>query len=215
MILAVGRIKKILEKIPRIQKIFITMTIVAGCLLFYGIGIATNFFAQPMFSMFFIISEETAHNLVVYIAIGAAIAMGALAFAIKFLKRPKSASFEIPIKPAIPMVQRPLKVDTAVNMKTFSKPEATIPEQKMKPIQTAQLTQNQKTEKVEEQPVQQAPKPEASQVINKDKLTCRSCKKEFSTPMLMLEYPNSIATLVSYCPYCFQSLGKAGTTYKK
>lgn len=204
--LSVRSIQKKLEKKSRTQKLFIPMMIVAGCLLFYAIGIATNFFGQPIFSMFFIISNETAHNLVVYIAFGAAFVLGTLALALTFAKKRKSFSLEVQNKPDIPPFQRPFKAVTSATVKTLGKPEVTISMQKMKPIIATQLAEDQKVETVKEPTSHQMPKVEVTQTINKDKLTCHSCKKEFRTPMLMLEYPNSIAKLVSYCPYCLQPL---------
>jgi len=188
------------------QKLFITIIIVIGCLLFYAIGIATNFFGQPIFSMFFIISNETAHNFVVYIAFGAAFALGTLALALTFAKNRKSFSLEVKNKTDIPQVQRPFKAVTSSNVKTLGKPEVTFSERKMKPITATQLAEDLKAETAKEPTSQQIPKLEVTQTINKEKLTCHSCKKEFCTPMLMLEYPNRIATLVSYCPYCLQPL---------
>ena len=204
--LAISSIKKKLERIPRTQKIFIIMTIIAGCFLFYGVGIATNFFAQPIFSMFFIISAETAHNLVVYIAVGTAIALGALALATKFLKKPKSDSFKIPIKPAIPLVQRPLKTVESANLKISGKPEVSVPKIKKKPIPVTQSAEILKVEKVDATTNQQIPKLEVTKTNSKGKFTCPSCKKEFSTPMLMRDYPKSKTDLVSYCPYCFKPI---------
>jgi hypothetical protein len=203
--LSVRSIQKRLEKKSRTQKLFIIMMIVAGCLLFYAIGIATNFFGQPMFSMFFIISNETAHNVVVYLAIGAAFFSGTLALALTFAKNRKSSSLQVQNKPGIPPVQRPSKAVTSANVETFGKPEVIISEQKMKPFTATRLAEVQKAETVKEPTSQLIPKLEGTQTINK-KLICHSCKKEFITPMLSLEYKNSMAKLVSYCPYCMQPL---------
>ncbi len=49
--------------------------IVVGVLIFYAAGIASDLFANHILSMFFIISYDTAHNIVAYEAIGAAIAI--------------------------------------------------------------------------------------------------------------------------------------------
>jgi hypothetical protein len=207
IMISVGSIKKKLEKKSRTQKVSITMMIFAGVLLFYAIGIATNFFGQPMFSMFFIISEETAHNLVVYIAIGAAISIGALTLAMNFLKKSKSSSFQIPIMPAIPMVQKPVKTVESVILEVSSMPEVTVPEIKKKPISVTQSAEILKVETVREPTIQQIPKIEGTKTTNKGKFTCPSCKKEFSTPMLMLHYLNpKTARVRNYCPYCFKPI---------
>ena len=204
--LSVGSILKKLGKKSRTQKLFVTMMIVAGVLLFYAIGIVTNFFAQPMFSMFFIFSEETAHTIVVYAAVGAAIAIGALALAMKFLKKPKSASFEVPLKPTIPVVQRPVKTVETANLKISSRPEVIVPEIRKKPFTITPSAEILKVETVRETTKQQMPQMEVTKTTDNGKFTCPSCKKEFSTPMQMLDFPNSKTDLVNYCPYCFKPL---------
>jgi hypothetical protein len=39
------------------------LIVIAGCLLFYAIGILTNLFSLPVFSMFFIISNQAAYDI--------------------------------------------------------------------------------------------------------------------------------------------------------
>jgi mannose/fructose/N-acetylgalactosamine-specific phosphotransferase system component IIC len=55
------------------------MVLVACGLVFYAAGIATNFFGSTVFSMFFVISYQTAHNTVTYLAVTLAVALGVLA----------------------------------------------------------------------------------------------------------------------------------------
>jgi uncharacterized protein YbaR (Trm112 family) len=42
--------------------------------------------------------------------------------------------------------------------------------------------------------------------LNKDKITCPACKKEFSIPVFMLDYTGLKPRLVRHCPYCDQTL---------
>lgn len=60
-----------------------TILLVCGFgLVLYAAGIATNFFASPVFSMFFVISYQTAHSIVVYVAVAAAFALAIVAAAV-------------------------------------------------------------------------------------------------------------------------------------
>jgi hypothetical protein len=205
--LSISSIQKRLEKITRKQKIFIAMIIIAGIFLFYGIGIATNFFAQPIFSAFFIISNETAHNLVAYIAVGAAFALGGLALALNFGKL-KVSLFGRKTKPTILSIPEPVKTVPTIypprtQPKPQPKPQVTVSEKRVipNPSIAMQLGEKPKTETASV-PANQVKKPNATQTTNKGKFTCQSCKKEFSTPMLMLDYANSKTKMLSYCPYC-------------
>ncbi len=189
------------------QKLLIAILVVAGILMFYGIGIATNFFAQPMFSMFFIISNETAHNIVAYLAIGAAVAIGLLGL-LMVLKKRNSYSPEIQIKPVVPLVQRPIKAVSS-DFKMVGKPDRVNLEQKMKTSASAQVAEGFKDEPVNELKVHQITvKPDVAKTTIPEKSKCPSCKKEFSTPMLMIDYSSPKAGLVSYCPYCYEPIGE-------
>ena len=53
------------------QKLRIAIIVIACSLIFYALGIVTNFFANPAFSMFFIISNETAINIAYATVVGA------------------------------------------------------------------------------------------------------------------------------------------------
>jgi hypothetical protein len=44
------------------------LAFIGGSLIFYAIGIASNFFALPIFKAFFFFSSETAHNTIAYLA---------------------------------------------------------------------------------------------------------------------------------------------------
>jgi hypothetical protein len=78
-----------LRELSQIQKLEAAASIVACALAFYAIGIATDFFANPIFSMFFFISYETAHNVVTYLAAVIAIVFG-IAVGLSLVKKGKS-----------------------------------------------------------------------------------------------------------------------------
>ena len=65
------------------------MIVVACGLVFYAVGIATNLFASSVFSMFFVISYQTAHSIVVYIAGAAGFALFIVAFALSMVEKPE------------------------------------------------------------------------------------------------------------------------------
>ncbi len=74
----------------KIRKLWVSILIVVGGLIFYSVGIATDLFAYPAFSMFFVISYETAHNVALYAAAGTAIVLAITATAINLIKKPKT-----------------------------------------------------------------------------------------------------------------------------
>ena len=76
-----------LRELSQTQKMQIATMAIAWGLTFYGIGIVTNFFANPIFSMFFIISYETAHNLASTLTIVTALTIFIVAFYTWILKK--------------------------------------------------------------------------------------------------------------------------------
>jgi Flp pilus assembly pilin Flp len=69
-------------------------------LIFYAVGIATNLFANPIFSMFFIISDQTAHNIAYAVLVGAA-TVAVIGLTVTLFKKRKTTFPEINNKPAI------------------------------------------------------------------------------------------------------------------
>ena len=67
----------ILRLLTETSKIRLAIVAVICILIFYAVGIATNLFASPAFSMFWIISAETARGVVLYVATALAIVLGA------------------------------------------------------------------------------------------------------------------------------------------
>lgn len=86
-----------LEKFKE-HKILIAIIIVAGFLIFYVLGIATNLFANPVFSMFFVISNDTAHE-IAYLAVVGAVA--AVIIGLILLKKQRIIEPKTMYKPAI------------------------------------------------------------------------------------------------------------------
>ena len=84
-----GQLK--LRELSTLQKLYAAMIAITCCLVFYAVGIITDFFASPMFSMFFIISYDTAHNIVSYIALAIAAGLCITALATSLLKKGKVA----------------------------------------------------------------------------------------------------------------------------
>lgn len=73
-----GRMKDILGMFRKTGKrkqldtnavVIIVLAFIGASLIFYAIGIASNFFAQPTFKAFFFFSSETAHNIIAYLAV--------------------------------------------------------------------------------------------------------------------------------------------------
>ncbi len=67
------------------QKILVISILTVYGLIFYAVGIATNLFAAPMFSMFGIISRQTSYELAYGVG-GAAITFSIAILAVYFLK---------------------------------------------------------------------------------------------------------------------------------
>ena len=99
--------------IDNIKKIQIATLTIASALLFYAVGIATNFFANPVFSMFFIISAETAHTIVTGIAVVTAIVFATLAVAVTVNKKRKAVLLETQNKLVITPAKAPIKASKA------------------------------------------------------------------------------------------------------
>ena len=76
-----------LRELSQTQKLQIATIVIISVLIIYGIGIETNFFANPIFSMFFIISYETAHTVVSSVAIVTALTIFIAVFYIWFIKK--------------------------------------------------------------------------------------------------------------------------------
>jgi hypothetical protein len=87
-----------LEKLKE-HKLLIAVIVIAGCLIFYAVGNATNFFGNPAFRMFWIISDETAHSVAIYGAIAGAVAVVAIGLTVTLIKKRKTIEQQITYNP--------------------------------------------------------------------------------------------------------------------
>ena len=70
-------------------------------LVFYALGIATDFFASPVFSAFFVVSYQTAHNFVTYIAFSMAVVLSAVGLCLVIVERRKTEPQVIGTEPVV------------------------------------------------------------------------------------------------------------------
>jgi hypothetical protein len=174
------------------QKVSAAILLPACLLIVYGVGVATDLFSSPIFSAFFIFSYETAHTIAVYAAIAGA-AVAAIACIFVFRKR-LIGTFKP--NPTLPMVAAAEKISQT--------PTATLPVVTKKVVvqkveQKDPLPQNKPAS--ESKPKENAPANPVDSEKN-GKITCPNCKKEFTTPMLMMDYSGKEPKLARYCPYC-------------
>ena len=195
-----SRLKRILwqlklRELSTMQKLYVAMILISCCLVFYAVGIITNFFASPVFSMFFVISYDTAHNIVSYVAIALAVSLSIAALAISLVKRRKSVLLLEPeYEPVIDVVDAPGEALV----------QATSPVDDQKIAGNSKGQGAEQEEELNKQPATQQIDPSTTQApaelttdkntttnqeavltLNKDKITCPACKKEFSIPVFM------------------------------
>lgn len=168
-----------MREISKKQKLHVATIIIVCSLIIYDIGIATNLFVSPVFSMFWIISDQTAHN-VAYVAVVIAIALTTVTLTINLIKKTKTARPETNNKPVIHTIKASNEAPVTVKSTTQ------IPTQ---PNTDKNATTNQE-----------------AVIENEDKISCPACKKEFSRPRFVLNYGSSETKLTRFCPYCNQSL---------
>jgi hypothetical protein len=210
-----GRIE--FRKLSMAQKLYFTVIVISCCLIFYAIGIITNFFASPIFSMFFIISYETAHNIAIYVALTTAFGLSVAALAVAFLRKRKSVLTELADIPEIDN----FRVTTATLPHSNSTPsvndkeimshsESQDAEQEnelnqqpdMRPFlkATSLTSENPKTENDETN------SSEPVILLINNQLTCPTCKREFVKPVFVLDYSGLRPRLIRRCPYCERPL---------
>jgi hypothetical protein len=197
-----------IKELSKTQKLRLAMIIVACCLIAYALGIVTNLFAQPMFSMFFIISNSTAHGIVTYGAIAGAVGVGAAAVFWGFKKYRVAPLFE-PVNKS----EEPVKASSPIKSKTAIKAEEEVPEQASIPkaaVQTEEpwgqvippLIVGGETAPETVTATESVAETESVSANTNGKIICPACQKEYSTPMFMLDYTDSLPKLVCVCPYC-------------
>jgi uncharacterized Zn-finger protein len=212
-----------LRELSKKQKLHVPILIVDCVLIFYASGIATNLFASPVFSMFWIISYQTAHNIVTYVAVIIAIALTITPLTINLIQKPKTLFPETHNKPVIRTIkatnEAPVRVTPPTNnQKITNNPESNKTEQKNQSAKQPIIQPTkQSTTQIPTQPNtdKNATTNQEADIKNKNKITCPTCKKEFSQPLFMLDYSSSKAKLINFCPYCNQSLGEQKTVQKR
>ena len=201
-----------LRELSTRQKLYLAMILISCCLVFYAVGIITNFFASPVFSMFFVISYDTAHNIVSYVAIAVAVGLSIAALAISLVKRRKSVLLLEPeYEPVIDVVEAPgeslvQEASSVDDQKIGSDAEGHGAEQEdelnkqpvmrstMKALSQAYTHPNTNNNAANNQ--------EPVLLLFHDQLTCPTCKREFSNPVFMLDYSGLRPRLIRRCPYC-------------
>jgi hypothetical protein len=202
------------ENLSKEQKLRLTIMAVACGLAFYAVGVATDFFGSPIFSMFFIINYNTVHGEVIYVAVAVAIALTLISLGVPLIKKRKLEFPQIHNRPIIRIMKTSDEAPPIVSI----------------PTNALKMTGNQKNNKVKQknqQPIPPTIKPTLQSTIqtasqpyivknttinqvgvkeNKDRLTCPNCKKEFSTPLFTLDYTASTPKLIRNCPYCYQPI---------
>jgi uncharacterized CHY-type Zn-finger protein len=204
-----------LRELSRIQKLYFALALIVCGLVFYAVGIATDFFASPIFSPFFIISNQTAHNVATYVAISIAVALTILSITLSLIKKRKEPFLEANNEPTIPTI-KPLKIasvrttqqtnDEKINNipKTYGKQQENQSAKQliMQPTNQSTTQASIQPDTDENEPINQ----QSGAKQNIDKIICPACKKEFSTPLLMVDYSEAKPKLVRHCPYCDQPL---------
>jgi uncharacterized Zn-finger protein len=202
--------KRGFNRLSKGQKLRLIMAVVACGLAFYAFGIATNLFASPLFSMFFIISYNTAHEIATYLAAGA-IALGVIALTVTLVRKRKVELRQIHNKPVIRMMRKPDEASASVRMTTNTLKMTSdlennrVEQENQQAIQSVIRPTKQSTVQTASQPYivkNTATNQEVGIKENRGRLTCPACKKEFSTPLLTLEYVASTPKLIRHCPYC-------------
>jgi hypothetical protein len=123
-------------KKPKKQRLLF-FVLLSSTMLFYTVGIVTDLFSLPFFSIFWIISYDNAHDVVVYIAAAAAIAQTILTLTIAFNKKPKVLFPNSLNKMVIP------KFISQIQEKQLAKRPTTQISIQQLPKQTQQTTSNQ------------------------------------------------------------------------
>ena len=159
-------------------------------LIVYAICTLTNAFASPAFSVLFIVSSETAHN-IAFGALAVAIALTIITLTIVIKDKRKGVSAKTQEPNAIGAIKElnetTAKIPSQVNIqKNANAVETDIAKQKNQSVKQSLM-----------EPAKLKP----------TKLICPACRKEFSLPIYMRDYMVDFVTpkqsnLTRFCPYC-------------
>ena len=176
------------------QKIIFGIIIVAFVLIAFAIGVASGFFANEAFSMFFILSKEDAQNAAAYVAV-AAIALTIVALGITLFKKQKNTLSETAGKSRMAMNQEDSEV---VHENQSFNPAA-------KRVVNASIAQTLKKKTIKSSATKK------QSTAGKTKmLTCPNCERQFSKPVSSKDYELKDGRLQlrvsKSCPHCNQLL---------
>jgi hypothetical protein len=168
------------------------MLIIASCLIFYAFGIVTNFFANPIFSMFFIVSQETARNIFTYLAVGIAITLIVIASSAILIQKRKNSQANDEKNSKLTPSKNDQKITKYLESSSTEKPIIQLTKQSK-----TQISAQSKTDKVNIT---------SQEVMSQGKRICSICLEKFDTPLYQINSSSSGIELGRICPYCRQSL---------
>ncbi len=90
-----------MKEISTTRKLIFATIVVAGILVFYSVGVASNLFGNSAFSMFWIVSNQAAYNIATYAAVAGVIAVVIVAVTILLIKRQKLSFSKTYNKPIV------------------------------------------------------------------------------------------------------------------
>lgn len=213
----------ILRLLTETSKIRLAIVAVICILIFYAVGIDTNLFASPAFSMFWIISAETARGVVLYVAAALAIVLGAgMATFFWLIKRGSensnsldnlvlavdksktesvdsydSATFEMAAEEENHEENKKLSSD----MQPIEEPVASrSPVTTREAILASARVQEFKAESTTKKNV--GFRSAKAEQQNRGKLYCSSCKKEVTQPLVIVNSDETNPKISRYCPEC-------------
>jgi hypothetical protein len=174
-----------LRKLSALQKLYFAMIVIACCLMFYAVGIMTNFFASPIFSMFFIISYETAHNIVSYVALAIAVGFCLTVLATRLVKKRRFVLREPEDKPVVGSGKASSGASVQTTLSAF-----------VEAINPTFPQSNSDNDTTNKQDI----------ILDSEALTCPACKKKFIDPIFVLDYSRLTPRLMRCCPFCDQPI---------
>lgn len=157
-----------------------------------------------MFSMFFIVSEETAHNIVTYLAAGIAIAIIIMGLSIALIQKRKIAQTK-EANTEKNFVQTPSIHDQKIT-KYLESSSAEKENQSVKQEPIIQLTKQSRTQISAQLNTDRISITNREEAMSEGKRICEICKEKFRAPLYQIDYSSSQLELIRICPYCRQSL---------
>jgi uncharacterized Zn-finger protein len=217
-----------LRELSKAQKLRVAAIAVVCGLIVYAVGVLT-FLQSPVFSMFWIVSSQTALD-AIYVAAATAAALSIIILSIVFIRKRKGVFSEKHNIRFMGTFKASSEARGIVTLppdckKTSSYPGCNETEQKTVSNPGGSKSVQKNPSAVE--PIMQSSKQSATQISaeqntdgnatinreadvkvikNKDKITCPACKREFSTPLFSLDYSSSNPKLIRLCPYCDKNL---------